>query len=72
MGWWLGVGLWRSFILKRLGVKYCFRWGSVALRRKAIWSFRLRLHSGLRQRGRAFGPGFMRPKAEALGYLFIA
>jgi hypothetical protein len=42
------------------------------LQKKAIWSFRLRLHSGLRQRGRDFGPGFMRPKAEALGYLFIA
>jgi hypothetical protein len=36
---------------------------------RAIWSLRLRLHSGLRQRGRAFGPEGMRPKAEALGYL---
>ena len=64
------MDLWGAFISKRLGVKYCFNWavlsgrggfawrawGSVAMRRKAIWSFRLRLHSGLRQQGRAFGP----------------
>jgi hypothetical protein len=37
---------------------------------KGIQSLRLRLHSGLRQQGSAFGPALvMRPKAEALGYL---
>ena len=30
--------------------------GFVVVPKKAIWSFRLRLHSGLRQQGRAFGP----------------
>jgi hypothetical protein len=37
---------------------------------KAIQSFRLRLHSGLRQSGRDLVEGFLarRPKAEALGY----
>ncbi len=37
--------------------------------RKAIQSLRMRLRSGLRQRGRAFGPDLMRPRAKALGYL---
>jgi hypothetical protein len=34
------------------------------------WSLRLRLHSGLRQIGRAFGLAML-PKAEALGYLIV-
>jgi hypothetical protein len=38
------------------------------IRRKAIQSFRLWLHSGLRQQGRAFGQR-CKPKAKALGYL---
>ena len=42
----------------------------VALK-KAIWSLRLRLHSGLRQQGRGLRPRFMRPEAKASGYLFV-
>ncbi len=38
-----------------------------AARRKADWSLRLRLHSGLRQSGRAFGPAVYGP-AEAVPF----
>jgi hypothetical protein len=39
-------------------------------RRKAIWSFRLRLHSGLRQQGRPLAEAMSprRPEAKASGY----
>jgi len=47
------------------------RVGFVVVLKKAIWSFRLRLHSGLRQQCRPSASGVMRPKAEALGYLFV-
>ena len=43
----------------RLRVEFVVAW------KKAIWSLRLRLHSGLRQQGRAFGPGLylgLRPR----------
>ena len=42
--------------------------------KKAIWSLRLRLHSGLRQRGRAFGPGLylgLRPRLVYVGPLAL-
>jgi hypothetical protein len=39
--------------------------------RRAIQSLRLRLYSGLRQQGKAFGLAML-PKAEALGYLIVA
>ena len=47
----------------------------VAGLRKASWSFRLRMHSGLRQSGSHLPRGlFMewRPKAKALGYSWAA
>ena len=50
------------------------RLGQVVVRKKAIWSLRLRLHSGLRQRGRAFGPGFylgLRPRLVCVGPLAL-
>jgi hypothetical protein len=74
---WLGVDLWRSYPhSKGLGVKYSFHWvlrgrrealrgalGVVVVRKKAIWSLRLRLHSGLRQQGKRLRRGSV-PRAS--------
>jgi hypothetical protein len=45
--------------------------GFVVVLKKAIWSLRLRLHSGLRQQGRAFGPVVYGP-AEAVPFRVVA
>jgi hypothetical protein len=62
--WSCGCFVCKALIVEVLRVKYAIHWGYacigvrdfVLVRKNAIRSLRLRLHSGLRQRGRAFGP----------------
>jgi len=63
------LGLDKRFLLVFLGKEFClFLFRAFAVLKKAVQSFRLRLHSGLRQSGGRFAAG-LRRGAEAPLYL---